>query len=241
MTTHLRRRAVLDSEVEIESTATVAAIPVSPSSKYSDDVNHSPPIVMKTYSYTGNGSNFNKNPLKPGKDGEERLAEIFRAAADGGGNGIGIGIGSAAAAAIDAASAAEGGTKNDITVTTGSSTTQHNENPDEVNASWYTAGVSYFPDQVARYRTDIGAGIVAVVVVVHDPLPSVWECEPNKFARDSPNCITIWSNDTRGICFGRPRWSCFAATPMPINYSIWCSSVTSIGLWRADCRGKNRA
>ena len=151
MTTHLRRRAVLDSEVEIESTATVAAIPVSPSSKYSDDVNHSPPIVMKTYSYTGNGSNFNKNPLKPGKDGEERLAEIFRAAAADGSNGIGIGIGSAAAAAIDATSAAaEGGTNDDLTVTTGSSTAPHNENPDEVNASWYTAGVSYFPDQVAR-------------------------------------------------------------------------------------------
>jgi hypothetical protein len=139
MTTHLRRRAVLDSEVEVESTASVAT-PISPSSKYSDDVNHSP-VVMTAYSYTGNGNNFNKNPLKPGKDGEERLAEIFRAAADGGN-------GSGSAAAIDATSAAEGGTNNDSTTTTG--LTQHYESPAEVNASWFTAGVSYFPDQVAR-------------------------------------------------------------------------------------------
>ena len=150
---HLRRQASVSTSA-------------SSSSNYSDDVKKegeqgafanrasqyrgspltstSTTTTATTTTTTETTRSFNKNPLKPGKDGAERLAAIFRITGE-----------SDAAAAADV----EGSTS-----TTTDDSGSHYQNPLEDDAirsssSYNTetaagaaalSGVSYFPDQVAR-------------------------------------------------------------------------------------------
>jgi len=110
----------------------------------------SPLTLISTTTTTTTTHSFNKNPLKSGKDGAERLAAIFRTSRESN-------AAAAAAAAVE-------GSSSTTTTTDDDGSGSHYQNPLEDDAirsssSFNTetaagatllGGVSYFPDQVAR-------------------------------------------------------------------------------------------